>query len=119
LTESQRKLTETFADVERRLVEQVERSVGRETSRLTEEASVEFNSAVRATVEEAARRLSRELDRSIESFVKQADRLLAERLAEFTDTAGGRLERRYEGTITALERRVAELETSLRAGTSA
>ena len=46
--------------------------------------------------------------------MKQADRLLAERLAEFDDTAGGKLERRYEGTVAALERRVAELESSLR-----
>ena len=63
--------------------------MGRETSRLSEEAAVEFNSTIRTTVEEAARRLARELDRSIETFVKQADRLLAERLAEFNDTAGG------------------------------
>jgi len=46
--------------------------------------------------------------------VRQADRLLAERLAEFNDTAGGRLERRYEGTVASLERRLAALEASLR-----
>lgn len=114
LTESQRNLAETFADVERRLVEQVERSVGRETARLAEESASEFGSTIRSSREEAARQLARELDRSIETFVKQADRLLAEKLAEFNDTAGGRLERRYEGTIAALERRVAELEASLR-----
>ncbi len=114
LTESQGKLAETFADVERRLVEQVERSVGRETSRLAEEAAVEFGSTIRRAREEAGRQLARELDRSIEGFVRQADRLLAERLAEFNDTAGGRLERRYEGTIASLERRLATLEASLR-----
>jgi len=113
LTESQGKLSETFADVERRMVEQVERSVGRETARLAEEAAVDFNSTIRTAREEAGRQLARELDRSIESFVKQADRLLAERLAEFNDTAGGRLERRYEGTVASLERRVAELEAAL------
>ena len=113
LTESTRKLTETFADVERRLVEQVERSVARETARLTEEAAVEFNSTIRGAREEAGRRLQRELDRSIETFGRQAEKLLAERLVEFGDTAGGKLERRYEGTIAALERRVAELEGAL------
>jgi len=114
LAESQGKLAETFADVERRLVEQVERSVGRESARLAEEASVDFNSTIRTAREEAQRQLARELDRSVDSFVKQADRLLAERLAEFQDTAGGRLERRYEGTLASLERRLASLEASLR-----
>jgi hypothetical protein len=113
LTESQRTLAETFDDVERRLVEQVERSVSREATRIAEEAAVEFNSTIRAAREEAGRQLARELDRSIDSFVKQADRLLAERLAEFNDTAGGRLERRYEGTLGTLERRVRELEAAL------
>ena len=114
LTESQGKLAETFSDVERRLVEQVQRSVGRETSRLGEEAAVEFGTTIRTAREDAAHQLARELDRSIEGFVRQADRLLAERLAEFNDTAGGRLERRYEGTIASLERRLAALEASLR-----
>jgi uncharacterized protein YukE len=114
LTESQRKLAETFADVERRLVESVERSVGRETTRLAEEAAAEFNSTIRTAREEAGRQLARELDRSIDSFVKQADRLLAERLAEFNDTGGGRLQRRYEGTLAVLERRLAALEALLR-----
>jgi hypothetical protein len=114
LTESQRKLTETFADVERRLVDQVERSVGRETARLAEEAAVEFGSTIRTAREEAARKLARELDRAIDGFVQQADRLLAQRLAEFHDTAGGRLERRYQGTLASMERRLADLEASLR-----
>lgn len=109
-----RKVTEAFTDVERRLVEQVERSVNREATRLTEAAAVEFTSTIRATREEAARRLARELDRSIESFTRQAERMLAERLAAFGDTAGGKLERRYEGTISALERRFAQLEDAVR-----
>ena len=110
LTESTRTLTETFADVDRRLIEQVERSVAREAGRLTEAAAVEFNSTVLGAREEAARRLQRELDRAIETFGRQAEKLLAERLVEFGDTAGGKLERRYEGTIAVLERRVAQLE---------
>jgi hypothetical protein len=112
--EAVRKVTEAFTDVERRLVEQVERSVNREAARLTEAAAVEFNSMIRSTREEAARRLARELDRSIESFTRQAERMLAERLAAFGDTAGGKLERRYEGTISALERRFAQLEDAVR-----
>jgi hypothetical protein len=113
LTESTRKLTETFADVDRRLIDQVERSVAREAGRLTEAAAVEFNSMIHGAREEAGRRLQRELDRAIETFGRHAEKLLAERLVEFGDTAGGKLERRYEGTIATLERRVAQLERAL------
>ena len=114
LGEAMGKLTETFADVERRMVEQVQRSVAREAGRLSEEAAVEFSSTIRGAREEAGRRLQRELDRAIETFSRQAEKLLAERLVEFGDTAGGKLERRYEGTIASLERRVTELESQLR-----
>ena len=82
--------------------------------RTTSAPATKLSSTIRTAREEAGRQLARELDRSIDSFVKQADRLLAERLAEFNDTAGGRLERRYEGAVAALERRVAELEATLR-----
>ena len=124
LADSVRKVSESFGDVERRLVEQVERSVAREAARLTEEAAIEFNSAIRTTREEAARRLSRELDRAIESFSRQAERLLGERLAEIGHSGGGQIERRLQNVITEmekrqeeffaqLERRMAQAETSL------
>ena len=124
-TESTRKVSEAFADVERRIVDQVERSVGREATRLTESAAVEFNTAIRAAREEAARRLQRELDRATESFSAHAERLLAERLAQLTDSGSGRiesrlqnistmLERRQEELITAIERRMSEIESSMR-----
>jgi hypothetical protein len=125
LADSVRKVSESFGDVERRLVEQVERSVAREAARLTEEAAIEFNSAIRTTREEAARRLSRELDRAIESFSRQAERLLGERLAEVGQSGGGQierrlqnvirdLERRQEEFISQLERRMAQVEASIR-----
>jgi chromosome segregation ATPase len=125
LADSIRKVSESFGDVERRLVEQVERSVAREAARLTEEAAIEFNSAIRTTREEAARRLSRELDRAIESFSRQAERLLGERLAEIGASGGGQIERRLQNVIgemerrqeeffAQLERRMAQAEASLR-----
>ena len=124
-TESVRKITETFTDVERRLVEQVERSVAREAARLTEQAAVEFNSMIRTAREEAGRRLQRELDRSIEAFSHQAERLLGERLAQLGETGGNRIERRLENVtqlierrqeefVEALERRMAEIEAVVR-----
>jgi chromosome segregation ATPase len=125
LAESVRKVSDSFGDVERRLVEQVERSVAREAARLTEEAAIEFNSAIRTTREEAARRLSRELDRAIESFSRQAERLLGDRLAEIGQSGGGQIERRLQNVISEmerrqeeffsqLERRMAQAETTLR-----
>jgi hypothetical protein len=123
--ESARKVTEAFADVERRLVDQVERSVAREAARLTEAAAVEFNSTIRAAREEAARRLSRELDRAIDSFSRQAERLLAEKLAELGDSGGNQIERRIqkvtdfleerqEEFLAALEQRMARIESAVR-----
>ena len=70
--------------------------VAREATRLTEEAAVEFNAAIRTTREEAARRLSRELDRAIEAFTRQAERVLGERLAEVGQSGGGQIERRLQ-----------------------
>jgi hypothetical protein len=113
LGESVRKVSESFGDVERRLVQQVERSVAREAARQTEEAAVEFNEAIRTTREEAARRLSRELDRAIESFSRQAERLLGERLAEIGHSGGGQIERRLQNVIGDLERRQEEFIANL------
>jgi len=113
LAESVRKVSESFGDVERRLVDQVEKSVAREAARLTEEAAIEFNTAIRTTREEAARRLSRELDRAIESFSRQAERLLGERLAEIGQSGGGQIERRLQNVIGELERRQEEFITQL------
>ena len=112
-TESTRKVSEAFADVERRLVDQVERSVAREATRLTEAAAVEFNATIRSTREEAARRLSRELDRAIDSFSRQAERLLAEKLTEVGDSGGNRIERRIQAVTDTLERRQEEFLTAL------
>jgi len=112
-TESTRKVSEAFSDVERRLVDQVERSVSREAARLTEAAAVEFNSAIRTTREDAARRLSRELDRAVDSFTRQAERLLGEKLAELGDSGGNRIERRIQNVTDVLEQRQHEFFTAL------
>jgi hypothetical protein len=123
--ESTRKVSEAFADVERRLVNQVERSVSREAARLTEAAAVEFSAAIRTQREEAARRLQRELDRAIDGFSQQAERLLAERLAQLTESGSNRIEHRLQNVtatleqrqqefLATLERRMDEIESSLR-----
>jgi ribosomal protein S4 len=59
---------------------------------------------VKAGREDAARRLSRELDRSVEVFAREAEAVLAERLAHVGDAGAQRLERRLEEAAHALER---------------
>ena len=75
--------------------------------------------------EDAAQRLSRELDRSVEVFAREAETVLAERLAHVGDAGAQRLERRLTDATNALERqrdewmsaldgRIAELEADVR-----
>src|SRR5205814_1552817 len=73
----------------------------------------------------AARRLSRELDRAVEVFVREAEGVLAERLAHVGDAGAQRLETRLAEATKALERqrderlatldgRMVELEAEIR-----
>ena len=65
-----------FGDIERRQVEQLQRLVTRETTRYSEAASQQFDTAIRTAREEAARRLSRELDLAVERFAREAEGVL-------------------------------------------
>jgi HPt (histidine-containing phosphotransfer) domain-containing protein len=114
-----------FADVERRQVEKLQRSVAREAERFSEAAGHQFDGALRAAREEAAARLSRELDRAVESFVRQADAVFAERLAQTGDKSQQRIEarlrqaqntfeRQREELVDTFTRRIAEADTDLR-----
>jgi hypothetical protein len=80
---------------------------------------------VKSSREDAARRLSRELDRAVEVFAREAEAVLAERLAHVGDAGAQRLERRLtEATnvlerqrdewLTALDTRIVELESDVR-----
>ena len=62
--------------------------------------------------EEAAGRLSRELDRAVETFVRQADAVFAERLAQTGDAGQQRLEQRQRQAQAAFERQRDELVAS-------
>ena len=68
---------------------------------------------------------SDQLDRAIESFSRQAERLLGERLAQVGQSGGGQIDRRLQNVIrelegrqeefiATLERRMAESEAKLR-----
>ena len=81
-TEAASRIEMSFADIERRQVEHLQRVIAREAERYAEAAGVQFESTMRAAREEAAVRLSRELDRAVDMFVRQADTLFAERLSQ-------------------------------------
>jgi gas vesicle protein len=85
----------------------------------------QFGEAIRRARDDAAQRLSRELDRAVEHFAKEAQGVLAERLAHVADAGGQRLERRLseigssleherDELVAELQRRVADAEGELR-----
>ena len=103
--EAAQRIQAGFEDVQRKQIEALERIVARATVSYSEEASQQFAGIVKSSREDAARRLSRELDRSVEVFAREAEAVLAERLAHVGDAGAQRLERRLAEATDALERR--------------
>src|SRR5581483_6887 len=111
--EAAQRIQIAIGDIERRQVEQLQRIVARETSRYSEAASLQFDSAIKSAREEAARRLSRELDIAVERFAREAEGVLAERLNTVSDAAAQRVEERLARLRNALERQRDEALVSL------
>ena len=120
-----RRIQSTFADVERRQVEQLERVLDRAAGRFADAAAHQFEGTLKAAKEDAARRLVRELERAVQSFAKEGESLLAERLTHLGDAGGMRLEkklaqvaatleRQREEFVGALSRRLGEVEADFR-----
>lgn len=114
-----------FDDVVRRQVEQMERIVERATTTYSDEAAQQVSALIKTSREDAARRLSRELDRTVEVFAREAEAVLAERLAHVGDAGAQRLERKLQDATNVLERqrdewlnaldtRIRELESDVR-----
>jgi uncharacterized phage infection (PIP) family protein YhgE len=103
-TEAMRRIQAGFADVERKQVEQLQRILDRATTSYSDAAAQQFADTVRGTREAAATRLSRELDRSVQQFVREAQTVLGERLAQVGDAGAQRLERRLTEVTERLER---------------
>jgi hypothetical protein len=103
--ESAQRIRAGFEDVERRQIEQMERVVERATSTHSDEATQQFAALVKSSREDAARRLGRELDRAVEVFGREAEAVLAERLAHVGDAGSQRLERRLAEAAASLERK--------------
>jgi hypothetical protein len=103
-TDASARITQGFADVERRQLEQLERVVERATSGYADQAAQQFSDAIKVAREEAARRLARELERAVAAFEREASGVLSERLANISDTGAARLEKRMSGIAAGLER---------------
>ncbi len=114
-----------LGDVERRQIEQLQRLVTRETTRYSEAASAQFDTAIRTAREEAARRLSRELDLAVERFAREAEGVLTERVNHVSDAAAQRVEERLarlraglehqrDDALHSLEERAHQVESGLR-----
>lgn len=124
-TEAARRIQDSLADVERRGVEQLKRTVDKEAERFAGAAAEQFDAAIKTAREDAARRLARELDRAVAVFAREADSVLGERLSQVADAgvqhlekrlrqiAAG-LERQRDEFVEAMERRLADAETALR-----
>ena len=98
-----------FADVSHRQIEQLERAVDRAVASHADEAAQRFAQLVKTSREDAAKRLARELDRAVSTFSREAETVLAERLAHVGDAGAQRLEHRASNVAKELERRHDEL----------
>jgi hypothetical protein len=98
-----------FEDLSRRQIEQLERAVDRAVASHADEAAQRFSQLVKASREDAAKRLARELDRAVSTFSREAETVLAERLAHVGDAGAQRLEHRVSNVSKELERRQDEL----------
>jgi hypothetical protein len=111
-TEASRRVNASFADVERRQAERLERILDRVTSTYSEAAGQQFTDAIRGARDDAARRLSRELDRAVQAYAREAERVLAEQLAQVGSAGAQRLEKRLSQAAEALDRQRGEAMAS-------
>lgn len=102
--EAAERIQASFADVERRQIEGLERVVSRASARYSEEALLQFADEVKAAREGAAQRLTRELERAVAAFSREAEGVISERLAAVGDVAAKRLEQRLGQVTAGIER---------------
>jgi hypothetical protein len=103
-TEAAQRLQAGLGDVQRRQLEQVERTLERTSVALAEEATQQFAALIKQAREDAARRLARELERAVAVFAREAESTLAERLAHVGDAGAQRLDRRLAEIASSLDR---------------
>ena len=107
-TDATRRIQAGFADVERRQLEHLERILARATTSYSDAATQQFADTIRSSREAAATRLSRELDRAVQAFVREAQTVLADQLAQVAITGAQRLEQRQAQVGAGIERQRSE-----------
>jgi hypothetical protein len=123
-TEAARRIAAGFAEIERKQLDQLQRTVDRATSGYSEIASQQFAEAIKGAQEDAAKRLAREMERAVASFEREASGVLSDKLAQISDAGTQRLEKRLgqiaaglerqrDDAVASLERRLAEAEEEL------
>lgn len=116
-TEAMRRIQSSFADVERRQIENLERILQRATASYSDAAGQQFADALKTARDNAGTRLARELDRAVQAYAREAQKVLGERLAQVGDAGAQRLEKRMADASNSLERQhgeaVAEFESRL------
>lgn len=112
-SEAMQRIQSGFADVERRQLDQLKRIVERTSGSFSEALSRQFQEEIKRGREDAAQRLSRELDKAVEQFAREAQTVLAERLAHVADAGGQRLERKLSQIGSSLEQEQSELTAEL------
>jgi hypothetical protein len=112
-TDASRRIQSTFAEVERRQVEQLERVLDRTAGRFVDLATHQFDGTIKAAREEAARRLQRELERAVQSFAREGEALLAERMGQLGDAGAMRMEKKLAQVAAGLERQREEFVATL------
>jgi hypothetical protein len=112
-----RRIQSSFADVERRQIENLERILQRATASYSDAAGQQFADALKTARDNAGTRLARELDRAVQAYAREAQKVLGERLAQVGDAGAQRLEKRMADASNSLERQhgeaVAEFESRL------
>ena len=124
-SEAVQRIEASFADVERRQLDQLKRIVERTSDSFSDALAKQFTDEIKHAREDAAQRLSRELDKAVAYFSREAQTVLAERLAHVADAGGQRLERKLSqigssleheqhSLAAALQKRIGDAEVELR-----
>jgi hypothetical protein len=112
-SEAVQRIEAGFADVERRQLDQLKRIVERTSDSFSDALAKQFSDEIKHAREDAAQRLARELDKAVAYFAREAQTVLAERLAHVADAGGQRLERKLSQIGSSLEHEQHELAAAL------
>ena len=101
--ELRQQLATALAEVERRHVEQLQRSLDRSVVRLQEDSEQTFDRQLREGREKTAERLARELELSMEHFLKAAETEVVNRIADSAQASATRFQRQIDDLVRAAE----------------